>query len=171
VRVFNFSGATEGTAKLVVYTDPDGTGDPSNAVKVLERQVTIPAVTATTTFAFNVADANISVASGDIYAGFELTQRPNVHHIPFDLDKLGFRRSFISTDGGRTWGQLVVAFSRGSDIPFIANSGINADLTMGSGTAAAARTQKVTAVRRNGVSRYSGPVKFSVSKLEEHRRR
>lgn len=112
---------------LIVMVDPQGTGNPANARTVLTRRVQIESLNALNSY--SVRDANIVVQSGDIYAGFEIAETGLGLHLPFDLDKAGYGRSFVSIDGGRTY-RYISLITFDTLIPLVGNAVIEAALTI-----------------------------------------
>jgi hypothetical protein len=165
VNLLQFSSSATGPGprqELIVLTDPAGTGNPAQATEVLRQKVALPIVEETSAVAFYVGSAGITARSGDIYVGFQVVEENNEFHFPFDVDKAGFRRTFMSTDGGKNYGWLRLA-SREVEIPFVSNSGITADLLMGNPAPDAARAnQPAVSVRPVPVELYTGPVRISV---------
>jgi hypothetical protein len=148
---------------LVVMVDPQGTGNPANAMMALNRRVRIEALDALNNY--SVRDANIVVQSGDIYAGFEIAETGIGLHIPFDLDKAGYGRSFVSTDGGRTYRYLsLVTFQ--TLIPLVGNAVIETALTINPQAGKIVDAAEQTVVRKNS-NVVPAPVK-SVSLVDVH---
>ncbi|MCS6803745.1 MAG: hypothetical protein RMM98_14085 [Acidobacteriota bacterium] len=159
INLFQFSGPVSSRRQdMLVLVDPTGSGDPSRAREVFRRKVRIPSVEETSLISYFISGPGLTILSGDLYVGFELVNPTEGQHIPFDVDKAGFRRSFISTDGGRTYGRMMIASDQ-SRLPFIANSGITADLMMGAAAPAARSREQVSIkVEPATIRRYDGGV-------------
>ncbi|MCS6806084.1 MAG: hypothetical protein NZ823_13215 [Blastocatellia bacterium] len=131
---------------LIVLVDPQGTGNPAAARPVLTRRVRIQALNALNSY--SVRDANIVVQSGDIYAGFEVPETGLGLHLPFDLDKAGYGRSFVSVDGGRTY-RYISLISFDKLIPLVGNAVIETALTINPRPGKHADAPEPTRVRTN----------------------
>lgn len=156
---FNLGGRNQvgATLTLVVLVDPQGAGNPANATEVLRRRVRIRALDAIN--GYPVQDANITVQSGDIYAGFEILEQFIADlHLPFDVDKAGFGRSFVSTDRGASFGVLKSA-SPDVGIPLVANAGIDAVLTINPTAETPAATSRQAVIVRKTTDKATRAVK------------
>lgn len=143
---------------LLVLVDPTGSDDPRRAREVFRRKVRIPSVEETSLISYFISGPGLTILSGDLYVGFELVNPTEGQHIPFDVDKAGFRRSFISTDGGSTYGRMMITSDQ-SRLPFIANSGITADLMIGTVAPTVAPHERVSVkVQPANIRRYDGGV-------------
>jgi hypothetical protein len=165
INLFQFSGIVSNRRQdMIVLVDPTGSGDPGKAREVFRRKVRIPSVEETSIISYFVSGPELTIAAGDLYVGFELVNPTEGQHIPFDVDKAGFRRSFISTDAGKTYGRMMIE-SEQTRIPFIANSGVTADLVIGTVAPGAAPNGTASVkIQPATIRRYDGDVQVSVVK-------
>jgi hypothetical protein len=86
--------------RLVVFTDEEGLGKPSNSPRfIIDQQITIPGVD--NFFSFDVTD--VTIKSGDFYVGYQ-TSNP-AQGVGFACDTNGFQqeRGFFSTNSGQSF--------------------------------------------------------------------
>lgn len=95
------SGTLSGLqARLLVYHDADGNGDPSNATLVSQSLVTMNAVEEFETYSVNIT---VSGKGGDIYIGFEdyWAEKSPTDFMPGAIDTNdSHRRSWLISNGG-----------------------------------------------------------------------
>ena len=102
--------------RLVVFTDPAGTGQPSNSPQLIyDQTMALPTLPSGRFFELHLADGP-SINSGDFYFGF---QAPNGGiQIAIDSNGPQNNRSFLSTDNGTSFQPL--KNSSGAPVNFMA---------------------------------------------------
>jgi hypothetical protein len=120
------------TFQLLAYLDPDGDGDLSNAMRVVNREARITSLPSEVNrgvfLTYDLRADNVMASGGDIYVGIETDRRRNRIHIPFDGDRVGFYRSPIFLDGGAQSFLLLTSDLTGG--PLVSNVGIDAQITI-----------------------------------------